>query len=419
MNLNKVCLLGNLTKNPLAKTMASGTELSLFTVATNYVWRDQKTKEKKEWIELYNNSSTTLDLFGFSLDDEAGGSKPYILPASTTIQAFGYLIVDRAKSKISLNNNQDEVRLFDPLQEIMQVVAYAKAMDDESYNYNNLEDEWFWSKNISPNAVNILNDSKIEVATLEETATSTTEKSYLPSEISILDKGVKVKLKGVITADLNSVNARAIYISTVDENKKVSLEDGIQVYSTNKNLLKNLQTGDVVEFSGYVSESGGIKRVNLNKDSVVSVVGKVNLPDSTLLATTDVNEDFIDGLISIQGVMTEKKGNYFYLDDGLGEVKVVLKSFKINKDEIKEGDSLEITGILTQSNSELRLMPRSREDLAVAKVLGAEEITTSSDQIINLPVEDRKNQVLKYLSMLGGTILTVGLSLLAKLKLHH
>lgn len=53
MNLNKVSLLGNLTKNPVAKTMASGTELALFTVATNHLWRDQKTKEKKESVEFH------------------------------------------------------------------------------------------------------------------------------------------------------------------------------------------------------------------------------------------------------------------------------------------------------------------------------------------------------------------------------
>lgn len=53
MNLNKVSLLGNLTKNPLAKTTATGTDLALFTVATNYVWRDQKTKEKKESVEFH------------------------------------------------------------------------------------------------------------------------------------------------------------------------------------------------------------------------------------------------------------------------------------------------------------------------------------------------------------------------------
>ncbi|MFA6460500.1 MAG: single-stranded DNA-binding protein [Patescibacteria group bacterium] len=53
MNLNKVSLLGNLTKDPIAKTTPSGMELAIFTVATNYEWRDQKTKEKKSTVEFH------------------------------------------------------------------------------------------------------------------------------------------------------------------------------------------------------------------------------------------------------------------------------------------------------------------------------------------------------------------------------
>lgn len=54
MNLNKVSLIGNLTKNPQAKKAPSGSDLSLFTVATNYIWRDAKTKEKKETVDFHS-----------------------------------------------------------------------------------------------------------------------------------------------------------------------------------------------------------------------------------------------------------------------------------------------------------------------------------------------------------------------------
>ena len=54
MDVNKVILLGNLIKDPVAKTMPSGAEISLFTVATNYLWRDAKTKERKENVEFHN-----------------------------------------------------------------------------------------------------------------------------------------------------------------------------------------------------------------------------------------------------------------------------------------------------------------------------------------------------------------------------
>ena len=54
MNLNKVSLIGNLTRDPIAKSLPSGSEISIFTVATNYVFKDRATKEKKENVEFHN-----------------------------------------------------------------------------------------------------------------------------------------------------------------------------------------------------------------------------------------------------------------------------------------------------------------------------------------------------------------------------
>lgn len=53
MDVNKVTLLGRLIKDPVAKMLPSGQEIALFTVATNYMWRDTKTKEKKESVEFH------------------------------------------------------------------------------------------------------------------------------------------------------------------------------------------------------------------------------------------------------------------------------------------------------------------------------------------------------------------------------
>ena len=53
MNLNKVALLGNLTRDPIAKSLPSGIEVSLLTVATNYVYKDKESQEKKETVEFH------------------------------------------------------------------------------------------------------------------------------------------------------------------------------------------------------------------------------------------------------------------------------------------------------------------------------------------------------------------------------
>ena len=53
MDLNKVSLIGNLTNDPEARTLASGQNLAVFKLATNYTWRDTSTKEKKTRADFH------------------------------------------------------------------------------------------------------------------------------------------------------------------------------------------------------------------------------------------------------------------------------------------------------------------------------------------------------------------------------
>jgi len=54
MSLNKVSLIGDLIKDPVKKVVSNKLELSLFTLATNHIWKDSKTKEKKESVEFHS-----------------------------------------------------------------------------------------------------------------------------------------------------------------------------------------------------------------------------------------------------------------------------------------------------------------------------------------------------------------------------
>lgn len=53
MNLNKVFLIGNLTRDPELKALPSSTAVASFGVATNRVWKDQK-GEKREDVQFHN-----------------------------------------------------------------------------------------------------------------------------------------------------------------------------------------------------------------------------------------------------------------------------------------------------------------------------------------------------------------------------
>ena len=53
MNLNKVFVLGNITKDPELKTIPSGQQVATFSIATNRVWYNQA-KEKNQEVEFHN-----------------------------------------------------------------------------------------------------------------------------------------------------------------------------------------------------------------------------------------------------------------------------------------------------------------------------------------------------------------------------
>lgn len=53
MNLNKVLLMGNLTRDPELKTLPSGSSVASFGIATNRVWKNQQ-GERQEEVQFHN-----------------------------------------------------------------------------------------------------------------------------------------------------------------------------------------------------------------------------------------------------------------------------------------------------------------------------------------------------------------------------
>ena len=53
-SLNKVLLIGNLTRDPETRSTPNGQSVANFGMATNRVWQDRQTGEKKEAVEFHN-----------------------------------------------------------------------------------------------------------------------------------------------------------------------------------------------------------------------------------------------------------------------------------------------------------------------------------------------------------------------------
>lgn len=95
---------------------------------------DDDDKPLGEWVELYNNGDTDVDLTNWYVTDFSGGSGNtivinsanttlHLLPETTTISAHGFLVVYMNKS--ILNNTGDTVKLFNASGGLVDSISYG------------------------------------------------------------------------------------------------------------------------------------------------------------------------------------------------------------------------------------------------------------------------------------------------------
>lgn len=97
--------------------------------------------EFDDWIELYNNSGTALDLSGWYLSDNPDNLTKWEFPTGTTINANGYLIIwadedgqqDGLHANFKLSSAGETVYLLNPDVELAQEITYEAQQTDMGY----------------------------------------------------------------------------------------------------------------------------------------------------------------------------------------------------------------------------------------------------------------------------------------------
>jgi|TARA_Y100000031_G_C8250989_1_gene400559 PKD repeat protein len=113
-----------------------------------------------EWIEIFNQSNQIANLSNWQLDDQEGGSKPFIFPGHSLIGPEQFLVLTRPVTKLALNNDLDWVRLIYPDGSLANQISYAGekkqgwaiAFDGQGY---------FWTKMPTPGSANIISSTGI------------------------------------------------------------------------------------------------------------------------------------------------------------------------------------------------------------------------------------------------------------------
>lgn len=110
-------------------------------MASNKNTAKDQNDEYDDWVELYNNSNTEIDLSGWLLSDDATKLDKYALPSGTKIAANGYLIVwvDENGKQSGLHANfkfsadGEACYLSKPSGEVVQEVTFGAQQTDKGF----------------------------------------------------------------------------------------------------------------------------------------------------------------------------------------------------------------------------------------------------------------------------------------------
>jgi len=201
-------------------------------------------EEYDDWVELYNNSSESVDLTGYFLSDDGDDLAKWTFPAGTTIEGNGYLIIwtDEDEEQAGIHANfklssvSETIYLVDADGNILDEITYPEQNTDISYaRFPNGTGD-FQSMVPTFNAENTTVTSLDTNPTIETTFSIAPNPTTHSFQLSIKDEAVKVS--AVTVYDLTG---KAIYESTIARNLVVDTstwERGVYIVRVGTAFLK-------------------------------------------------------------------------------------------------------------------------------------------------------------------------------------
>ncbi len=378
-----------------------------------------------EFVEIVNKGEHKIDLLNWQIDDAEGGSKPYTFGESIFLESGEHFLLTREDSGLALNNSQDEVRLIAPDKSVIDLLSYDKVIEGEAYVLGD-NNEWSWSSMTTPGEKN-----KIELTSgnreagdiriykdIEQTAKMEINKLVSLENVANIKLGTMISVKGRVAVGPGVLGAQYFYIVG---------PPGLQIYNYKKDF-PDLSIGDSVFIEGELVSSNGERRLKTKSMTDMVVLGHDDAPAAKKIICEDIENLDIGSLFEVTGVVVEKKGSSVFLDDGSGEVLVYIKkTTNIELADIKKGDSLIVTGILSTTANGRRIMPREKNDIVLLRTSDPdnEDGETGGGQVLGeevlsdtweLTARDKSREGIIYFFIILGASFVVLLFLFFKYR---
>ncbi len=305
-----------------------------------------------EFIELYNPTGAALDLSGWRLDDNAGGTSPYTLPGGTVIGPGAFLVFTQAVTGVGLNDDGDTARLLRPDDSVVDAVSYGPA-PAAGFSLARVPDGGAWNERClpSPGLPN-------QAAPLpEQVAASIGEFRQWPD-------GAWITVAARVSVLPNTFSPRTLHLQDAS--------GGVTVY-LGRNDWPPLALGQTMQVLGYLRHRSGELQLYVRNGWHVHPGPAADLaPVPPMAVTTGQIGEATEGrLVTVTGQVTQVDASALWLDDGSGPARVFFAAATgLPRPPAQVGQTWRVIGAVVEATSSdatapnYRLQPRSAADVA-------------------------------------------------------
>jgi hypothetical protein len=307
--------------------------------------------KEKEWIRLYNSANTEINLKDWFLIDSYGLGEGYLFEKDLWLEDDDYLILERKKTNITLNNFQETLYLYTKDDKVADSISYKNA--PENYIYSFTDQGFIWkhiSKRRTDSCPSTLNnnlknddvDNNLDNKDIENDG-------YLNwIDLNSAKAEAEFKLTGSVLVAPDDLSSRYFLLTKDSEQSQV-----IQVYNHYSEFI-DISPGDIITVTGRFSEVEDAYRIKTNSSKDVEIIKSSFLNPALNFKLNNLN---INRVYSLKAEIYEVNKNSLAVIYDNRKIKIDLEL--LNKKSIEhsfiEGQKLEIIGLLESSSDELYL----------------------------------------------------------------
>lgn len=308
--------------------------------------------DEAEYIELMNLTDQPKTIEAWTIADASG--KTYTIPP-TSFEAHGYVVLPRANTGIVLNNTTDSVTLKNSVGDTVDNVMYTGSKEGFAYA-KNTHHEWAWTNTPTPGNANVFSSVASSIANGGAASQNRLGIGISTfATIRTFPKGKSVRVSGTVLAVPGTWSSQTMTIVEEKTGETLSL------FLSNKQFPE-LKEGDVVVVQGMVSEVQGVKRVNAKKTSDIVHTGTSLLTPRDLGTALDAKK-YLGHFVRLTGEVTSVSKQNFFLE-AQGEMSVIYRGALLGThDDVRIGDRVTVTGVITTQQDHAVLLPRKKEDI--------------------------------------------------------